>query len=599
MSLLRRNSAVFVLIYVVTIAISFSAAWQHFYQQQLANDQIQLDRFSSYIATQLDKYAHIPQLIAKDREVIDALIRPSNPAQLDITNRYLEEVNDVVEAADIYLLDQFGNTIAASNWHKSKTFIGKNFAFRPYFQQAIQGVGSEYFALGSTSGLRGYYYAYPVIYAADVKGVIVVKKDLSFIEDNWTNRHSYFVATDQFGIIFMASNRDWLFSSLSTLDDTRLQQIEESKQYLSRSIESLELTGDLDDHHAELVHSNAGWMHKDYLSTRQELKDHQLTIRVLSSKVQVFWSAFEIIVLISLIFTIVFLVRLLQAHQKQKQRQFDMLQAQAKQKLEFQVMERTAELQIEIGERIKTEKRLTQTQDELIQAAKLAVLGQMSASISHELNNPLAAIRSFAENGKRFISKENYQKANENLTRISGLIDRMAKISKQLRSFARKSDSGEISYCSINAPIESAVELMNPQFKAAMVLLDTQIAGEAKAQINPIQLEQVIINILANALQAVGDATPSIKHVLLTLSQTNEYHLITIEDSGLGIASNKVDQLFESFFTTKPNGLGLGLSISQEIVHAMNGHIEVGDSDLGGAKFIIQIPVSPEQQQDE
>ncbi|NMT03454.1 sensor histidine kinase, partial [Vibrio parahaemolyticus] len=105
----------------------------------------------------------------------------------------------VIEAADTYLIDQWGTTIAASNWRKERSFIGRNFAFRPYFKQAIVGKRSQYYALGSTSGKRGYYYSYPIVYAGGVLGVVVVKMDLSKIEDNWQQPNSVFVASDPYG----------------------------------------------------------------------------------------------------------------------------------------------------------------------------------------------------------------------------------------------------------------------------------------------------------------------------------------------------------------------------------------------------------------
>lgn len=161
-----------------------------------------------------------------------------------------------------------------------------------------------------------------------------------------------------------------------------------------------------------------------------------------------------------MLFAIVYLGLLLVHHRQLKQRQIEQLQSEAKQKLEFLVMERTSALHAEIAERSKTESMLRQTQDELIQAAKLAVLGQMSASISHELNNPLAAIRSFADNGRRFLANGKPERTDDNLTRISALTERMAKISEQLKSFARKSNTDEKVNAQLLPIILSTKELM-------------------------------------------------------------------------------------------------------------------------------------------
>lgn len=202
---IRRLSLMLWVMFIVLVSMSTHLYWRFQYQALLNEHQSQLDRFSSHNVATLDKYAHIPHLISKDKELVDALLSAQNSAQIDITNRYLEQVNEVIQAADTYLIDRFGNTIASSNWNLDRSFIGRNFAWRPYFYLSIAGQKSQYFALGSTSGQRGYYYAYPVIYAAEILGVIVVKMDLSAIEQGWQSKSSYFVATDDHQVVFMSS----------------------------------------------------------------------------------------------------------------------------------------------------------------------------------------------------------------------------------------------------------------------------------------------------------------------------------------------------------------------------------------------------------
>ena len=153
-------------IYSLLMVFGGHWVWSTSHESLLNDHQSKLDRFSVHISSQLDKFAHIPELLSKDKELVDALHSPSNSAQIELTNRYLEHVNSVIQASDTYLLDSIGTTIAASNWNQPHSFIRRNFAFRPYYQEAIQGNENQYFALGSTSGKRGYYYSYPVSYAA-------------------------------------------------------------------------------------------------------------------------------------------------------------------------------------------------------------------------------------------------------------------------------------------------------------------------------------------------------------------------------------------------------------------------------------------------
>ncbi|SON49980.1 ATP-binding protein [Vibrio tapetis] len=588
MAVRKRVSMVFFVIYFISMFIVTSWVWQSGYQQLSDNALQQAEQLNSHLSSQLDKYAYIPQLMSKDRELIDALIKPNNSAQLDITNRYLEQVNQIIGASDTYLIDKNGTTISASNWANPRTFIGRNFAFRPYFQKAINGQKGEYFALGSTSGRRGYYYAYPIVYGAKTLGVIVVKKELSNIEQNWTNKESYFAVTDENNVVFMSNRKSWLFHSLIPLSiDTKIN-IAESRRYLEREIGSLMLSGDLDSTSSEIAHSiNPSW-NNQYLSAHQPMDNIDLTVRVLTPKIQLMWSVAAIASIYTLIFVLMYLSYVVYIQHRTKQKHIERIQEDAKHKLEFQVMERTAELHHEVKVRTETEHTLRQTQDELIQAAKLAVLGQMSASISHELNNPLAAIRSYADNGKAFLEKGKPEKTSENLVRISALTERMAQISKQLKAFAKKSNANELVDAQIFPLIIAAKELLKAQIKNQQVDLQLNIQTELiQTKVNPIQLEQVLVNLLSNAMQAIEHQ--SIKQVIVSLSQLDDEIVIRIEDNGPGIAQDHLSRLFDPFFTTKQNGLGLGLSISQQIVEGMNGTLTANTSAIGGACFQITL----------
>ncbi|EKO3867920.1 sensor histidine kinase [Vibrio harveyi] len=591
MSQRNRIILIFFAFYFLCAFIGGHWVWSHSYQSLLDKHQSQLERFSSHIQNKLDKYAHIPHLLSKDEPLVEALLNPENSAQLEITNRYLESVNGVIEAADTYLIDKWGTTIAASNWRKERSFVGRNFAFRPYFKQAITGQRSQYYALGSTSGKRGYYYSYPIVYAGGVLGVVVVKMDLSKIEDNWQQPNSVFVASDPNGIVFMSSRNDWLFKSLQPLEEPTAAEVWASRQYLNTTIDSLGFVGDMSLAHTEAKQGypyNKGTL----VVSSLPLENLKLTIRVLSPKQSVIWFTMGYLLVLTLVFTVLFLVGQLIYHRQQRHRQIERIQQEANQKLEYQVMARTAELQAEIAQRIETEQTLRVTQDELVQAAKLAVLGQMSASISHELNNPLAAIRSFAENGKLFLHKEKYERTEENLTRISALTDRMANISQQLRSFAKKTSGNELAQTHLLPVIASAKELMKPAFKSARVTLNTKlIEQDVEVQINTIQLEQVLVNLLTNAIEATKGQENKQVHLSIEKDIQAELVWIYVDDNGTGLGEFTFSQLCEPFLTTKQNGLGLGLSISQQILAGMNGKLSAQNREQGGARFSICLPL--------
>ena len=260
-------------------------------------------------------------------------------------------------------------------------------------------------------------------------------------------------------------------------------------------------------------------------------------------------------------------------------------------------MQRTSALQAEVEERHKAESALRSTQKELIQSAKLAVLGQLSASISHELNNPLSAIRTYAENAVLFLERNQLDHVSNNLTRIGLLTERMATISSQLKSFARK-PNGELQVIALQPVIFAAHELLKPQLKAKKVNLTIELPKvTVNVKAEPIQLEQIIVNLLSNALQSMQHSDD--KQIIIKLAVQLEdkqgdkepLAIIKVLDKGTGINEKHLPHLFEPFFTTKESGLGLGLSISQQIISNMQGSLSAQNRPIAGAEFTITLPL--------
>ncbi|HBV75299.1 MULTISPECIES: sensor histidine kinase [Vibrio] len=578
----------FILYFSVAICAVFFS-WQHYYQSRLKASDLQLQQFSQHFLTQIEKYAFIPQLLAQNKRLTNTLLDIENTSQLNNTNRYLEQINQLVNTSDIYLIDQKGNTIAASNWQERVTFIGQNFTFRPYFQVAISGQNSQYFALGSMSGLRGYYYSSPIVHHTEIIGVVVVKIQLSTIEDNWNDTQNSFVVSDNNHIVMMTNQDEWLYKSLIHLPEEQLLKIRRGQRYLDKDISSLDFMGDINTNPVEITINKKPSLFNGFLSISQYLPKQDLNVRILIPKMLILWDVLNVLLTLTLVSILLFLVVMFYRQRKSRLLQIERIRSQAKQELEFQVLERTSELHGEIRTRIDTENTLRRTQNELIQTAKLAVLGQMSASISHELNNPLAAIRSFSDNARQFLLKQDNEKVQQNLERISDLTVRMAKISQQLKHFAQRTSTHDLINSSINAVIKSADELMQPELKVHNVTLQLLIPAQTvTAKINTIALEQVLINTITNAIHAVSGQHSKI--IELELLEQKGHVLIHIRDNGCGISHEQLDHLFEPFYTSKQNGLGLGLSISQQIMQSMKGSISAKNKEAGGAQFTLTIP---------
>lgn len=585
----QRITLVLISLYVLTLILSVNWFWKFSYERLITDNQEQLERFSSHLESQLERFVYIPQLLSRQGILIDTLKAVDNSAQRDITNHHLESINKIIGAADTYLIDANGTTIAASNWSKKTSFIGHNFSFRPYFQQAMNDQRGHYFALGSTSGQRGYYFSYPVKYAAEVLGVVVIKMDLSSIEKDWSDKEQNFLVTDKNHIVFISSKTAWLFHSLTPLSTELKNTILKSRRYLSREIKALSFSGELDKSPALIRLNTNTRLGKSYVSLTKTLTNADWQVRVLVPTTSLLLNITMLIVFLSLFYLSVYLVYMLISQKKSRHKEQTLLQAKAKQQLEFQVMRRTSALHAEIEERRKAERALRETQKELIQSAKLAVLGQLSASISHELNNPLAAIRSYAENAIIFLQRDKIDKVSNNLTRITYLTERMAKISSQLKAFARKSN-GELSIISLQPVLLAAYELVKPQLKASQVLLQMNLPDKpVQVKAEPIQLEQIVVNLLSNAIQAMEECKE--KKIEIILSVNNQQAQIEVIDNGTGIKESDLAKLFEPFFTTKEMGLGLGLSISQQIIKNMHGKIWAENRQDLGAKFFVSLPL--------
>ncbi|WP_316365632.1 sensor histidine kinase [Candidatus Thiodiazotropha sp. CDECU1] len=597
MSEIFKNRYLIGIIIIGTLAVTFWVSHRVIWSNELrtlsfANRQ-QLEQFASHLDSQLSRYQFTPQLVAKNSLLVELLNDPKNDSLVEVVNLLLREINEITSASDTYLMDRTGLTLAASNWADENPFVGKNFSFRPYFSEAMEGKVGRYFALGTTSKKRGYYFSYPVTYNAEKIGVIVVKMDLSQIEKYWSERHSQFIVSDPDGIIFITTNLDWLYKSIVPLPPKALERIKASRRYEDSDIQALKLKNMATISDSSLIiQIDTGDTTDEYLSSFYDMQAAGWSVRILTPledlRQQSLINAFTILLIaLSLLLISLLVWQWIRRHQVRER-----IHQEAHKQLEKKVSLRTTDLQNEIDEHKQTEKTLRETQGELIQTAKLAVLGQMSASISHELNNPLAAIRSYADNARKFLSINKHEKADDNLQRIAQLTDRMSRISSQLKFFSRKS-SGQLESVNIAPIIQTAIEISRPQIKQLAISIDTEnVDSSIIAHVDIIQLEQVLINLINNAIYAIGTHSPGT--ITITTEQDTGQIMIHVDDTGPGIDEQKLEMIFEPFYTTRESGLGLGLSISARIIDSMNGGLAVNNLKPSGARFTITLPDSDE-----
>ncbi|MGY5450711.1 sensor histidine kinase [Agarivorans sp. MS3-6] len=551
-------------------------------QRQLLEESQRLQRS---IQHELNRFRNFPKVLAVQQQLVDGLTHVSSNDIRHQLNLYLQQVNQLQGSDVTYLLDIEGNTLASSNWQSSHSFVGSSYSYRPYFQTAILGKYAQYFALGSRSGVRGYYFSAPVFKQNAVIGVLVVKVALNIIDKSWRDPNFEYLLTDKHGVVFYASQAHWLYNSIKPLADSLRQQLINSRQYgdylLPNIAENLQESSiNLPDYNGK---------RSDYISTSRVLPTAGWRLYALSKDRGYTREIGEALLLSSLLYFGLILLysywRQLQAGRR--------LQTEINQQLEIRVEQRTAQLtttnqqlQQAIDDYQRTANTLKKTEDELVQAAKLATLGELSAGINHELNQPLTAMQSYAENALRFQHKQQYEQVTSNLQDIVKLTTMMSKMIAKFKIFSRKS-SGQTSAVSSSTSINAALSILANRIVLNNIKIEFSGLDEQWVKADAIQLEQVLINLINNAI----DALELVDSPILGIRQykDNNWQCIAIWDNGAQLSEEQLTRIFEPFFTTKKQGLGLGMAISKRLVESFDGQLTVSNLVDTGPEFVIKL----------
>ncbi|HXE41114.1 MAG TPA: ATP-binding protein [Azonexus sp.] len=612
----RRHLPIFLLLLALMGLTGFGA---HRFAQQLGITDLQatglhrLDLYTASLDREIGKYAFLPGTLGLERDVLELLEHGERSKLAPRVNAYLEQLNERAGTLAIYVIDAGGHVVAASNWRRADSFIGEDLAFRPYFREALNNGTGRFFGIGTTRGEPGYYLASTLADASRTLGVAVIKVSLEQLEKSWSTVEAPAMVSDENGVIILGSVADWKFTTLRTLDETTRSAFDQTQQYNRRALKPLGLKEIAElDHGARLVsiaktgpemvsvYPVAG----RFLAQSRPLAGTPWTLTVLSHLEQVDDIAQSRAMVAVVGAAFLFMLGLMLDERRRRLK--DRLAARealqkAHDELELKVDERTADLsaanqllQDEVAERIRAERTLRAAQDELVQAGKLAVIGQLSTGIAHELNQPLAALRTLSGNGVRFLERGDVATTRTNLERIAQLVDRMGLITGQLRTFARKS-SGQLQPVALGKALDNALALLEPRLHEANAEIVRHCPPpEPVALCDTNRLEQVLVNLIGNALDAMdGQPAPRIE---VACECVDRQARLSVRDHGPGLDEEALAHLFEPFFTTKAAGvgLGLGLTISAGIVRDFGGTLSGANHPDGGAVFTLELPLSPE-----
>ena len=527
----------------------------------------------------IEKQRLLPLVLARDPEVAAALLPGAAGAAAALDDK-LAQIAAEAGAAVVYVIGLDGIAVSASNAALPDSFVGADYGFRTYFTRAMRDEAAAQYALGTVSGRPGLYLSHRVDGEAGPLGVVVAKVELDDLEARWRESGLVALVTDARGIVLATSAPERRFTATRPLEDPA-----EARRLLQLGTAEIPLAP-VGDGGAGLSRLDG----KNYVSAEGPVNEAGLGWRLLllapvgGALSTAAWTGASIALLAGLL-----LLAAGYALWQRRRRMAERARAlrEMNVELERRVRLRTEELSAEMAERVAAEEHARRLREDLAQANRLSILGQIAAGVAHEINQPLAAIRAYAETGARLLEIDERDEARENFGAIARVTERVGAITAQLRGFARRGAGAERAV-DVEEAIDGALALLAGRVRAAGVEIVRGPRVSVAVRAGRIRLEQILVNLLGNALDALaGREAPEAR---IEVAEGPERVAITVRDNGPGIGPEARKGLFMPFHTTKATGLGLGLVISADLAREFGGELALDPEDgRPGASFTLSL----------
>jgi PAS domain S-box-containing protein len=651
------------------------------------------------------RFEYLPYTVAQHQDVRAVLAAPQDAAARERANRFLEGVARRASLSALYVMDDRGSTLAASNWNSLTSFVGHSYRERPYFVEARNGRTGTFYGVGLTTGIPGYFIAAPVRQGQGVIGVVAAKVSLDPIESAWKLLPDPIVLRDARGIVLLGNQRDWLYRSSRPLSAMELEWLRYFKPYGERSqYEAVPWTVRRDDGGPGMqVQVRMGAGPRSLLAIEETLPEFGWTLMVTADHQPIVAARRNAWALSALLLLALLMAAL---YWRQRERRFAE-QRQARVELEQRVQERTRELKdargywqamedsllvgmrardlngrivyvnpalcemlgytaeelvgrmppypywhpedldkhwrdneavvtgkaalngfesrvrhrdghdvhtmvytaplidasgkqsgwmssvVDITRQKQAEETQRSQQAQLQKATRMLSLGEMASTLAHELNQPLMALSNFAAAARAFAEQGPKELLVASLDDISAQAARAGEIVSRIRGFVRQR-SGQQELCTLAEVIGSVQALIEPERRSRKARLELKLAPDLPPlRADRVLLEQVLLNLVLNSLQAAQHMGAARRVVQIEAVREGAMLSVRVADRGPGISPQVEAHLFQPFFTSKADGLGLGLNICRTIIESHGGHLGHANRAEGGAVFFFTLPPAP------